>query len=112
MITVIETRTSGRTSAAMRPSERATRTTSQVPAMWAMTSLTRESAARAMASRRSSSFTLAASSREAIGSFAAYRAGVGFCRCNSGARRREPAAAIARVVSAAACSAARLMSSE
>src|SRR5215468_1035675 len=68
LITVTDSRTSGRTSAAMVPSARATSTTSYSLASPAITCATRGSLARAICSTRSSSFTLAVLSSVAIGS--------------------------------------------
>ena len=71
-MTCSDRRTSGRTSAARWPSERAMKITSYSEARLAITWMTRGSMARAFFSSRSSSVTLAASSRLASGSTALY----------------------------------------
>ncbi len=108
-----ETRTSGRTSAAITPSLRATSTTSYSPARPAITCTTRGSLARAMRSTRSSSATFSAALMESSGSLGVYRLRPA-CVASSPATltRPLPARPMVRVAAAACDSAARLMSSE
>ena len=110
-MTVSDTRTSGRTSAATRPSLRATRIASYSPAIDAMTCTTRRSSARAFCSSRSSSATFAASDSETTGSCGRYSERAGPSR-PTGATADLPCRPIARAATAASSSAASEMSSE
>ena len=114
-ITVIDTRTSGRTSAARVPSARATITTSYSAARLAITCTMRGSRERANRSTRSSNATFCVLSSVAMGSIAEYSAWLAAtCDARSPTLTRLlcPAAAMLRTVRAASSSAAREMSSE
>ncbi len=112
-MTVTETRTSGRTSAAITPSLRATSITSYSPARPAITCTTRGSLARASFSMRSSSATFSDAVIESSGSLGAYSARPPWlCRLLATLTRPVPALPMVRVAAAACISAGRLMSSE
>ena len=112
-MTVTDTRTSGRMSAASTPSLRTTSTTSYSPARPAITCTTRGSLARAIFSTRSSSLTFAVASSESIGSFGRYseRPPVGMV-LPATLILPLPARAMVRVAAAASSSALSEISSE
>ena len=112
-MTVTDTRTSGRTSAAITPSLRATSTTSYSPASPAITCDTRGSRARASFSMRSSNATLPFASSEASGSDGRYSpCPLVFESLLPTFTRPRPAVAMLRVAAAASLSAMSEMSSE
>jgi len=110
-ITLSEIRTSGRTSAAIEPSLRATRIASYSPASDAITCVIRGSRARASRSNRSSSATFASSVSAVTGSLAEYSDLAPPMR-SSAATADWPCRPMARVAIAACVNASRLMSSE